>query len=164
MAPDDRRGYLERLMNSGDLPLVLVIDDDPDQLNLVRQAVARAGGLRIMTAESGSEALTQLEARESMRLPAPDLVLTDLKMPDMTGLEFMRVFHARPDRMHVPVLFLTSSAYNRDRILVHMAGADGFFQKPIRFGDLVAMMKVLPSYIPFSRVGEEKANQWRQPD
>jgi two-component system, sensor histidine kinase and response regulator len=135
-------------MNSGAVPLVLVIDNDPDQLMLVRQAAARAGGLRIMSAESGTEALAQLEARESMRLPYPDLVLTDLKMPDMSGLEFMRVLRTRTETSNVPVLFLTSSGYNRDRILVHLAGAGAFFEKPIRFGDLVAMMKVLPSYVP----------------
>jgi len=134
-------------MNLGDVPLVLVVDDDPDQLALVRQAAARAGGLRIMSAESGAEALAQLEARETMRLSAPDLVLTDLKMPDMSGLELMRILRERSEMLSVPVLFLTSSGYNRDRILVHMAGADGFFEKPIRFGDLIAMMKVLPSYI-----------------
>ncbi len=148
MAPEDRRSYLQPPMNSGDVPLVLVIDDDPDQLALVRQAATRAGGLRIMTAESGAEALVQLDAREAMRLPYPNLVLTDLKMPDMNGLEFMRTFHERPGMMNVAVLFLTASGYNRDRILVHMAGAEGFFQKPVRFADLVALMKVLPSYIP----------------
>lgn len=147
MAPDDRRGYLDPLMNSGDVPLLLVIDDDPDQLTLVRQAATKAGGLRLTTAESGMEALTQLEARESMQLPSPDLVLMDLKMPHMGGLEFMRLLRERPTMMRVPVVFLTSSGYNRDRVLVHMAGAEGFFQKPIRFGELVALMKVLPSYL-----------------
>lgn len=127
---------------------MLVIDDDPDYLALVRRAAARAGGLRIMTAEGGPEALAQLKARETMQLPSPDLFLTDLKMPDTTGLELMRTLHERPGMMNVPVLFLSASGYNRDRILVHMAGAEGFFQKPIRFADLVALMKLLPSYIP----------------
>lgn len=83
-------------------------------------------------------------------------------MPDMTGLEFMRAFHDRPDRMHVPVLFLTSFIFNRDRIRAHLAGADGFFQKPIRFDELVAMMKVLPSYLPLSRVAGGEDDRWRQ--
>lgn len=145
MAPEERRSYLQPPMNSRDVPLVLVIDDDPEDLALVRQAAARAGGFRIMTAESGAEALVQLDARDAMRLPYPDLVPTDLKMPDMNGLEFMRTFRERSGMRNVPVLFLSASGYNRDRILVHMAGAEGFFQKPVRLGDLVALMKVLPS-------------------
>lgn len=135
------------VMTSGDIPLLLAIDDDPDQLALVRVAALRAGGLRVMTAESAQEAMIQLQARESMRLPPPDLVLTDLKMPGIDGLELMRALRTRPGLHGLPVLFLTSSNYNRDRIMAHLAGADGFFQKPVRFGDLVAIMKVLPSYV-----------------
>jgi CheY-like chemotaxis protein len=135
---------LSTFMQPGDIPFILIIDDDPDQLALVEQAAMRAGGFRVMTAESGSEALTQLQTVE----PLPDLVLTDLRMPDMNGVEFMQRARRLPGMADVPMIFLTSSGYNRDRILVHMAGGDGFYQKPIRFSELVAFMKVLPSHIP----------------
>jgi CheY-like chemotaxis protein len=148
MAVKFRRGYFKPTMNFGDVPLLLVIDDDPDQLALMRHAAARAGQWRIMTAESGAEALVQLDARQSMQLPSPDLVVTDLKMPGMTGLDLMRALHARPDTMNVPVLFLSASGPQRDRRLVHSAGAKGFFLKPIRFGDLVGILRILPSYLP----------------
>ena len=153
-------------MNPGESPLLLIIDDDPDQLALARLAAQRAGGMRVMAAESGAEALIQLQARAEMNLAPPDLVLTDLKMPDINGLELMQTVRSRPETQNVPVIFLTSSAYNRDRILAHMAGADGFFQKPIRFGDLVGLMKALPSYVPVSRAtadaGENAANHDQQ--
>lgn len=135
-------------MNLGDLPLVLVIDDDPDQLDLVRVAAERAGGIRTMGAESGPEAMILLDARRAMRLPPPDLVLTDLRMPDMNGLQLMQAVRERPEMKDVPVFFLTSTAYNRDRVVAHLAGAEGFFQKPIHFAGLVAFMGALRATLP----------------
>lgn len=134
-------------MNLGDLPLVLVVDDDPDQLDLARVAANRAGSVRIMGAESGAEAIILLDARRAMRLPVPDLVLTDLKMPEMNGIQLMQAVRERPDMKDVPVFFLTSTAYNRDRIVAHIAGAEGFFQKPIQFNGLVALMQTLPGRV-----------------
>lgn len=137
-------------MNPGELPLLLIIDDDPDQLALARLAALRAGGLRVIEAESGPEALIQLQARADTQLAPPDLVLTDLKMPEINGVELMRLIRHRPEMRDVPVIFLTSNVYNRDRIVAHIAGADAFFQKPIHFADLVALMKVLPAYVPLA--------------
>ena len=145
-------------MNSGEPPLLLIIDDDPDQLALARLAALRAGGMRVIGAESAQEALIQLQARADSGLAPPDLVLTDLKMPEVNGVDLMREVRRRPELQNVPVLFLTSSAYNRDRILAHMAGANAFFQKPIRFNDLVALMKILPSFVPADLREQEQSS------
>ncbi len=133
-------------MNLGDLPLVLVIDDDPDQLDLARLAAGRADGIRCIGAESGAEAMILLDARRAMRLPAPDLILTDLKMPEMNGLELIKALRERPEMIDVPVYFLTSTAYERDRQHTQVAGAAGCFQKPIQFGGLVGLMRTLKSH------------------
>jgi len=146
-------------MNLGDLPLVLVIDDDPDQLDLARVAAHRAGGIRSMGAESGAEAMILLDARRAMRLPAPDLVLTDLKMPEMSGLELIEALRKRPEMKDVPVFFLTSTAYDPDREHAHVAGAAGFFQKPIHFSGLVALMQALASkHSPRVETSSEEEN------
>lgn len=134
-------------MNLGDLPLVLVIDDDPDQLELARVAAGRAGGIRSIGAESGAEAMILLDARRAMRLPSPDLVLTDLKMPEMDGLEFIENLRERAEMKDIPVFFLTSTAYDRDRQHAQVAGASGFFQKPIHFEGLVSLMQTLANQI-----------------
>lgn len=143
-------------MQPGELPLILVIDDDPDQLALVRIAALRAGGLRILTAESGHEAIVQLQARAKSNLPPPDLVLTDLKMPQMNGVELMQRIRSEENLGDVPVIFLTSAIYNRDRILAHMAGANAFFEKPVLFPEFVNMLKALPAYLPAQKVENGK--------
>jgi two-component system KDP operon response regulator KdpE len=135
-------------MSLGDLPLLLIIDDDPDQLALARVAALRAGGMRVITAESGAEALIQLQAREALGRRPPDLVLTDLKMPNMDGIDLLHGLQARDDMRGVPIIFLTTSAYPRDRLKAEAKGAAGFFQKPMRFDELVAIMRSLPDFLP----------------
>lgn len=155
-------GYLSaRRMNSGDLPLLLIIDDDPDQLALARVAALRAGGMRVMTAESGAEALIQLQAREASGRRPPDLVLTDLKMPNMNGLDLLHTLRERDDMHAVPILFLTTSAYPRDRQKAEVEGAAGFFQKPMHFDELVGLMRSLPDYLPHPEPGWI-ATPWRR--
>ena len=143
-----RLRYSVPYQTPGDVPLVLIIDDDPDQRALACMAISRAGGLRVMTAQSGSEAQCALQSRKAAGLPPPDLVITDLKMPVMNGLEVMHVFRERDDMRQTPVVFLTSAGHPRDLLAVKAAGADGVFQKPMHFDELVALMRSLASLPP----------------
>ncbi len=148
-------------MSSGDLPLLLIIDDDPDQLALARVAALRAGVMRVITAESGAEALIHLRAREALGRRPPDIVLTDLKMPNMNGIDLLHNLQAL-DGMHgVPIIVLTTSTYPRDRLKLEAEGAAGFFQKPMHFDELVALMRSLPDYLPHPEP-EWLATPWRR--
>ena len=97
-----------------DKPLVLIVDDEPGILKLVTQLLAD-DGLRVVTAKDGAEALT---AAEEFR---PDLVLLDLTLPDMDGVEVMR--HMR-ERVNVPIIMVTGRSTDTDKITGLGLGAD----------------------------------------
>jgi CheY-like chemotaxis protein len=113
---------------------ILVVDDEPDVVSLYEQRFRRE--LRnkdcvLQFAGTGAEALKQLEA-------APDttrsLVLMDIKMPDISGLDLMVEVKRRwPD---LPAFMVTAFGDDENRHLAAEAGADEFVTKPIDFGDL----------------------------
>ncbi|KAB0681414.1 PAS domain-containing hybrid sensor histidine kinase/response regulator [Aureimonas leprariae] len=86
--------------------LVLAVDDDRDLLARMRGVLEKAG-LGVLTAENGREALALLETR------TPDLILTDLVMPEMDGFAFIRAVRARPATRGVPIVVLTSKNLSR---------------------------------------------------
>jgi CheY-like chemotaxis protein len=109
-------------------PLLLLVDDDED----LREAMAlifQANGFRTIGAGDGVEALAELERNSS-----PALILLDVRMPRMNGVEFLRVLSGTP-KATIPVLALTGDAGAcRDAI---NAGAVGCLQKPIEPGRLI---------------------------
>jgi CheY-like chemotaxis protein len=128
-------------------PLLLIVDDDPDQLWFVAHAATKAGSFQICTAENGTAALEALHGRAAGGEPLPDLILTDLKMPDLDGVEFARSVNQRPELRHVPIVILTSSACLRGHNLDTGAGIAAFVQKPAAFDELVELMRMLPAHL-----------------
>lgn len=103
-------------------PVVLVVDDDPLNRKLARD-VLRAAGFDTLEAARGQEALAL--ARERL----PDVVLLDLRLPDLDGIETLRRLKADPAAGGIPVVALTAVAGARDALL--HAGFDGYLEKPI---------------------------------
>ena len=113
---------------------VLVVEDNAINLELVRD-VLEAEGYAVLTATNGIEAL------DLIRAEAPDLVLMDLQLPGIDGLEVTRRVRADPAIRAVPIIALTAHAMLGDNESVVAAGCDGYISKPIRlnaFRDLVA--------------------------
>ena len=111
------------MQESGEL-VVLVVDDDPRSRELMRIVLA-AEGCRVQLAADGFEALGMLRAQ------APDLVLVDLRMPGMHGLEFCRRVRATDGVAEIPVVVLSGVTDEASRAEVLAAGADGFLAKPM---------------------------------
>jgi CheY-like chemotaxis protein len=111
--------------------LILVVDDEPDVADLFRQQFRRelrASRFDMEFAQSGPEALERVGAAESASLI---LILSDLNMPGMSGLELLpRAKQARPD---VPVIMITAYGDVETRRKALEAGAAGLFTKPIDF-------------------------------
>jgi CheY-like chemotaxis protein len=104
---------------------ILVVDDEPDQRFLLRRIFERAGH-EVVDAPDGAAALRM--ARES----APDLVVTDMMMPVMDGMELIRRLRAEPSTAHIPILAASGDA--------HRAGAaDAVVSKPYDMHHLMAV-------------------------
>ena len=105
-------------------PLVLIVDDNEKNRKLARD-VLRAAGLRTLEAGRGDEAISVATDNR------PDVILLDLRLPDMNGTEVARQLRSGRGTGGIPVVALTASAYawSSDRLLA--AGFDGYLQKPI---------------------------------
>jgi two-component system, cell cycle response regulator DivK len=108
---------------SADVPLVLIVDDNEKNRKLARD-VLRAAGLRTIEAARGDEAIAAA-ARDR-----PDVILLDLRLPDMDGTDVARGLRAGEGTRRIPVVALTASPHaGGERLLA--AGFDGYLQKPI---------------------------------
>jgi excisionase family DNA binding protein len=109
---------------------VLVVDDEPDFLLLVRETLSDCEGIEVATANSGF--LAGLEIGRLM----PDLVLLDLMMPDIDGFEVFRMLKEREELSDIPVVACTAFADRNIQQRVEEAGFTGFLPKPLVFVDL----------------------------
>ncbi len=115
---------------------ILVCDDEPDILDLVRLSLSEAG-FAVETASSGQDAIDKL------RRAAPDLAVLDLMLPDMPGTEICRFIRTRPELADVLVLMLTAKGEEVDRIVGFELGADDYVTKPFSPRELVLRVRAL---------------------
>ena len=101
-------------------PTIAVVDDDPDILDVV-ETMLEMDGHQVVTFASG------LAALEALRAKSPDLVILDIKMPEMDGMELLRQLRLQS---RVPVIFLTGKSDEVDELLALRLGADDFVRKP----------------------------------
>jgi two-component system cell cycle response regulator DivK len=104
--------------------LVLIVDDNEKNLRLARD-VLRASGFRTIEAASGEEAVAV--ATEQL----PDLILMDIRLPDIDGTEAAARLKSAPRTAAIPIVALTSSAMKGDREWFLGSGFDGYLEKPI---------------------------------
>jgi CheY-like chemotaxis protein len=124
------------------LGTVLLVEDNPTDLYVLRLVLERCElGLDLHIARDGEHALHYLEDLAHQKSACPVLVLLDLNLPKVSGIEFLRrLRHASPCS-RVPVIVVTSSGETADRAETQRLGANAFFQKP---ADLAAYMQLVP--------------------
>ncbi len=115
---------------------ILVVEDEPDIRELLRYSLAEEGFV-VEEAGDGAEALDRITRR------APDLVVLDLMMPRMSGLELCRRLRASADTAALPVMVVTAKGAEVDRILGLEMGADDYVVKPFSPREVVARVKGL---------------------
>jgi two-component system response regulator ChvI len=135
---------------SDPLPPLVAIVDDEEHLRMTLSHALRAEGFRTALHADGAAAW------ESFSVQLPDLVILDIIMPRMDGLELCRRIRAVSDR--IPVMFLTSRDEEFDRVLGLELGADDYLCKPFSLRELAARVKVL-----FRRVAPKPAAGEREP-
>ena len=114
-------------------PRIVVVDDNAQNVKLAR-LVLESSGFAVRTAADAEEALRLLDEE------LPDLILMDLQLPGMDGLELTRRLKADPARHHVRIVAFTAYAMKGDDDTARAAGCDGYITKPIdvsRFADQV---------------------------
>ena len=130
---------------------VLVVDDDPKILSLLRRGLSFEG-YQVTTADDGPGALA------SARDEPPDLVVLDVMMPGLDGIEVCRRIRSGAD---VPILMLTARDTVPDRVAGLDAGADDYLVKPFAFAELLARVRAL---LRRSRTEERESNGLRFAD
>ncbi len=114
---------------------LLLVEDNPADARLVREALAeRSERTRLQWMPNGQLALERLR---STTQPLPDLVLLDLNLPGLHGLEVLSAIKSDPNLRSLPVVVLTSSAAPSDETAAYAAHADAFVPKPSDFTDFV---------------------------
>jgi two-component system response regulator MtrA len=103
--------------------LVLIADDDADILSLVKAVLERSGH-EVVAASDGAEALASVRARR------PDLVVLDIAMPEVDGLEVLRRLRADPTTSELPVVLLSARAQEADVERGFAIGASAYLKKP----------------------------------
>lgn len=113
---------------------ILVVDDEPDALELVEFNLRQAG-YEVAGAEDGAEAL------ETARATLPDLIVLDVMLPEMSGIEVCKVLRRDPATAGIPIIMLTAKASEIDRVLGLELGADDYVTKPFSPRELVLRVK-----------------------
>lgn len=130
---------------------ILVVEDNPDHLELTLLTL-QENGIRnqIAVAHDGVEALDYLfgEGKHAGRdtTQQPEVVLLDLKLPKLTGLEVLQRMRADARTAFVPVVMLTSSSEEEDIIASYKNGANSFVRKPVDFGEFTDKLRQVKVY------------------
>jgi DNA-binding response OmpR family regulator len=124
---------------------ILIVEDEKDILHLVKLYLEKEG-FRTVTASTGAEALRQAAAEK------PDLIVLDLMLPELDGLEVCKRLRSQPETAVLPIIMLTAKAEESDTVVGLELGADDYVTKPFSPKALVARVKAL-----FRRVDRKPA-------
>ena len=108
---------------------ILYIEDNPDNMTLVKR-VLEVEGYEVIEARTGQDGLAKAQTR------LPDLVITDINLPDIDGYSITAALKNNPRTAHIPVVAMTANVMKKDRETVMEAGCDAYIAKPIDIDDL----------------------------
>jgi CheY-like chemotaxis protein len=129
---------------------ILLVEDDEVDIMTVQRAFKKGNITNpLYIAGNGIEALTLLRGnpgQPSLIPPERRLILLDLNMPKMNGLEFLEELRSDPALAHIPVVVLTTSNEERDRVQAYDLNVAGYMLKPVTFSTFVELMITLNKY------------------
>jgi two-component system phosphate regulon response regulator PhoB len=117
-------------------PKILVVDDEPDALELI-EVNLKGAGFDVLTAANGRQAL------EKARATLPALILLDVMLPELDGLEVCKSLRRDPQTASIPIIMLTARAAEIDRVIGLELGADDYITKPFSPRELILRVKNL---------------------
>jgi CheY-like chemotaxis protein len=128
---------------------ILLVEDNPDDVELTLRAFKKYNlANEITVARDGEEALEILfnTQRDFLRGKRPELILLDLKLPKVEGLEVLRQIKSHPQTQPIPIVVLTSSREEDDLIKSYQLGVNSYIRKPVNFDKFIEVVKQLGLY------------------
>lgn len=124
------------------LNILLIEDDMIEVMKLKRATDSLQLNHKITEANNGEEALQLLEKKDSL----PDIILLDLNMPKINGIEFLKILKADDRLKYIPIIILTTSNNQRDLLECFKIGIAGYVLKPLKYEDYVSKIEKLLAY------------------
>ena len=116
---------------------VLVVEDEPDIAELLRHGLQRDGGFDVEVANRGDTAL------DAVTRSHPDVIVLDLSLPVVDGLDVCRILRNRPDTRAIPIIILTARTHERDKVSGLDLGADDYITKPFSLREVAARIRAV---------------------
>ncbi len=130
---------------------ILIADDDEDDREMIQDAIKESRLINsIHCVKDGEEMMDYLQNlgkyKDQIKNPFPGLILLDLNMPRMDGREALREIKTNLQLRQIPVVVLTTSQAEVDILRTYELGANSFITKPVLFGELVKVIKIIGHY------------------
>ena len=135
----------------GEPIVILLAEDEPAHVEIVRRNLESSRlANRLIQVADGQAALDYMYRRaefsDPKRSPRPGIVLLDLRLPKVDGLEVLKTIKSDPDLRHIPVIILTTSAAETDIVKAYDSYANSYLVKPVDFSQFVKLMDTLGYY------------------
>ena len=118
------------------MSLILIVEDNDKNLKLVRD-VLQVKGYETIEAGTAEDGIALARSRK------PDLVLMDIQLPGMNGIDALKVLRGDADTARIPVIAVTASVMQQDRNLITEAGFDGYIGKPINLKEFIDTVRAM---------------------
>jgi two-component system cell cycle response regulator DivK len=118
------------------MSLILIVEDNDKNLKLVRD-VLQVKGYDTIEAGNAEDGIVLAGERK------PDLILMDIQLPGMNGIEALKVLRADASTAHIPIIAVTASVMQQDRNLITEAGFDGYIGKPINLKEFLDSVRAM---------------------
>ncbi len=122
---------------------ILLVEDDMIEIMKLNRTISSLNlNHKIIEANNGEEALTILRQKEHL----PDIILLDLNMTKMNGIEFLNILRNDEQLMHIPTIILTTSNHQKDLLECYKTGVSGYITKPLKYEDYVIKIEKVLAY------------------
>jgi CheY-like chemotaxis protein len=132
------------MMNMRSRKPILLVEDDYVDVMTVKRALGEINLLNdLVVAENGEQALEYLEDSSNER---PGIILLDLNMPRMNGIEFLQIVKNHEQHKIIPIIVLTTSSQEKDRVESFKMSVAGYMTKPVIYTEFVEVVKIIDKY------------------
>ncbi|MFC4269373.1 response regulator [Polaribacter marinivivus] len=122
---------------------ILLVEDNLIEIMKMKRTISLLKlNHTINEAKNGEDALEFLKDRSKI----PDIILLDLNMPKINGIEFLKIIKANDDLKHIPTIILTTSSNQKDILECYKTGMSGYVLKPLKYEDYVKKIETVLSY------------------